>query len=256
MNGLDYFFLAIVLLTTLRGFANGLFMGVIGLGGLVVSYLVAATYHNPVAQWLALEWGWADSIAQLLKPLVKLPGPFNSQEILKLPVGLLEQISSEIPLPPPWNDIINQLGQMGQHQTVGQAVNLLLAQGILKISVFMAIFLIVKAGINFFASILGMLIKFSPFGPLDKLAGLALGFFTGVIVLIILMTILIPLQVPLALLGAEGILGSLEKGISQSYVIQTFGPFVKNLNILPPVIPEFSSQFLFKHIPSGPGTEV
>lgn len=256
INWLDYSFLIILIVTSLKGFSSGLLMGVVRLAELVVSYWLAAIYHNRVAQWLAQEWGWADSMAQLLKPLVKLPGSFNSQEILQLPVGLLEKISSEIPLPSPWTEIIDQLGQIGQHQTVGQAVNLLLAQGILRILAFIAIFIVVKAAISFLGSIFGTILKCSPLGPVDKLAGIALGFATGIIIIFILMTILIAMQVPLALIGVEGVLSSLEKGISQSHLIAVFGPYVKEMNILPPVIPEFSSQFLFKHIPNGPGTEV
>ena len=246
----------ILIIASLKGFSAGLFQSVVRLAGIVLSYLAAATYHNKVAQWLAEEWGWADSLAQWLGPMVTLPGVFHDQEILQLPVGLLQKISSEIPLPSPWTEIINHLGQMGQHQTVGQAVNLLLAQGVLKIVSFVGIFLIVRAVINFFASLIGALLKFSPLGPVDKLAGLALGFTTGVIVIVVLMTILIPMQVPLALIGVEGLLGSLEKGIENSYLISTFGPYIKKMEVLPPVIPEFSSQFLFKHIPNGPGTEV
>lgn len=256
INWLDYFFIIILIVTSLKGYSLGLLLGAVRLAELVVSYWVAAIYHNRVAQWLAQEWGWADSIAQLLKPLVKLPGSFNNQEILQLPVALLKKISSEIPLPSPWTEIIDQLGQMGQHQTVGQAVNLLLAQGILRILAFIAIFIIVKAAVNFIGSIFGIILKFTPLGPVDKLAGIALGFATGIVIIFVLMTILIPLQVPLALMGVEGFMSTLEKGISNSHLIEIFGPYVKEMNILPPVIPEFSSQFLFKHIPNGPGTEV
>lgn len=256
INWLDYFLLFILILTSFKGFSSGVFAGVIRLAGLLLSFGAAVFYHVKVARWLADQWGWADSIAQFLKPLVKLPDPFNSPEILKLPVGLLEKISDQINLPSPWTDIIAQLSLLGPHHTVSHAVNLLLAHGILKILAFLGIFILVKTAINLITSMIAVVLKFSPLGPLDKLAGFALGFLAGVVIILVIITVLVPLQVPLALLGMQGLAAALAKGISGSFFMAQFGPLVENLEILPPLIPEFSSQFLFKYIPNGPGTEI
>ncbi|ABO51812.1 hypothetical protein Dred_3312 [Desulforamulus reducens MI-1] len=228
----------------------------IKLATLLIAFYAAVTYHNSVAFWLADNWGWADGIAQMIKPLVKLPGAFNNPEILKLPVDLLEKISSQVILPSPWTDIIAQLSQMGPNKTVGQALNLILAQGILKILAFVAIYIIVKTIAGVIAWMLEILLRFSPLGLMDKVGGLLLGFTSGMVIIVVSITILIPLQVPLALLGAGGFLGHLAQGIDHSYLIGVVGPIIKNQNLLPPLLTEFSSQFLFKHIPNGPGTEV
>lgn len=255
-NWLDYFLLIICALTTWRGFCSGIFLGVVRLAIMLVSFACAVLYHKALAQWLAQEWGWADSLAQLLKPLVKLPEPFNSPEIITMPVNLLQRISAQIPLPAPWSEIINQLAQTGPQQTVGQAINLLLAQGLLKILAFLGIFFFVKWSLGFLASLVAALMSFSPLGPVDKLAGLALGFATGLVITLALITVLIPLQVPLAMLGADGLLGTLERGISGSTLINEFGPCLANLKIMPPLLPEFSSELLFKYINNGQGTEI
>ncbi|SHF44050.1 Colicin V production protein [Desulforamulus putei DSM 12395] len=230
--------------------------GVLRLAGLLLSFGAAVHYHLKLAQWLADRWGWADSIAQFLKPLIKLPEPFNSPEILKLPVGLLQKISAQLPLPTPWQDIIAHLSLLGPHHTVGQALNLLLAHGLLKILAFLGIFLVVKTAVEWIVSIFAVIFRFSPLGPVDKLAGLVLGFFTGVVIILVMITVLVPLQVPLALLGVQGLSAALAKGISTSFFMAHFGPPLQHLDILPPLIPEFSSQFLFKHIPGGPGTKI
>lgn len=256
INGLDYFFLFILILTSFKGFCSGVFNSIIRLGGLLLAFYAATLYHVKAAGWLADRWGWADSIAQFLKPLVKLPDPFNSPEILKLPVGLLRNISAEIPLPAPWADIIVQLSQLGPHYTVSQAVNLLLAHGILKILVFLGIFLAVKTALGVITSLVAAVLSFSPLGPLDKMAGFVLGFFVGVVMIMVFIAVLVPLQLPLALLGMEGLPAVLEKAINNSFFFAQFGPLIQGLEILPPLIPEFSSQFLFKHTPSGPGTEI
>lgn len=203
-----------------------------------------------------MEWGWADTIARLLKPMVKLPGPFNNPEILSMPVSLLQQISAQIPLPHPWPDIIQSLSQIGPNYTVGQAVNLFLAHGILKILAFMAVFLAAKIAVEIIASLTSALLRFSGIGPLDKLAGLVLGLAIGITSIIIIMTILVPLQVPLTLLGADGLIGTLERGLSGSYLISRYGPLVHGLGLIPSILPEFNSQFLFKYLPSGSGTEI
>lgn len=231
-------------------------MGIVKLVIMLVSFAGAVLYHQRLTEWLAQEWGWADTLAQILKPLVKLPDPFNSPEIISMPVNLLQRISSQIPLPAPWSDIINQLAQTGPQQTVGQAINLMLAQGLLKILAFLGIFFFIKWLLGFLATLVAALVSFSPLGPVDKLAGLALGFATGTVIILALMTVLIPLQVPLALLGADGLLGTLEKGISGSSLIREFGPWVAELKLLPPLLPEFSSQYLFKYTNVGPGTEI
>ena len=255
-NWMDYFFIFLCLLTTWRGFCSGLFMGIIRLVIMLVSFAGAVLYYHKLSEWLAQEWGWADSLAQIVKPLVKLPEPFNSPEIVKMPVNLLQKISAQIPLPAPWSDIINQLGQSGSHQTVGQAVNLMLAQGLLNILAFLLIFFLIKWLLNFIASLVATLIRFSPLGPVDRLVGLAVGFVTGLVIILALITVLIPLQVPLALLGADGLLGTLEKGIAGSSIIKEFAPLVADLKILPPLLPDFSSQYLFKYIYTNPGTEI
>ena len=255
-NWLDYFFIFLCALTTWRGFCSGIFMGIIRLVIMLVSFAGAVLYHHKLAEWLAQEWGWADRLAQIIKPLVKLPEPFNSPEIIKMPVNLLQKISSQIPLPAPWSDIINQLGQTGSHHTVGQAINLMLAQGLLNILAFLSIFFFIKWLLSFIATLVAALVRLSPLGPVDRLAGLAVGFVTGMVIILALMTVLIPLQVPLALLGADGLLGALEKGIAGSSIIKEFGPLVADLKILPPLLPDFSSQYLFKYIHTEQGTEI
>lgn len=231
-------------------------MGFLRLAGLIFSFWLAAKYYQTVANWLADQWGWADTISSLLQPLIKLPGPFNSPEILKLPVGLLQKISSQIPLPSPWPDIIAQLSQIGSNQTVEQAINLVIAQGILKIVAFIGLFAMAKFVIGLVLSLVSVILAFSPFGLGDKVIGILFGLAAGVTIIFLIITVLVPLQIPLALLGSDGLVGLLGKGISNSYLINEFSPLVKELKIIPPLIPEFSSQFLFKSIPTGPGTEI
>lgn len=231
-------------------------MSVFRLAGLIASFGIAIIYHGTLARWLHTEWGLADTIAQLLKPLIKLPGPFNSPEILRMPVNLLEQLSGQIPFPAPWNDIIHNLSLTAPNQTVGQAVNLLLAHGILKIMAFAGLFFAVKFIIDIIGGLVSAIIRFSPLGPMDKVAGLMLGLLTGIVIIVIFMTILIPLQVPLALLGANGILAGLEKAINGSVLLARYGPVIEGFDLLPSVLPEFSSQFLFKYLPNGSGVDI
>jgi len=231
-------------------------LGIVRLVALIGGLWAAGAYHVKLAQWLAFNWGWADTLAQMLKPLVKLPGPFNNQEILRLPVGLLQQISKQIPLPSPWPEILAQLGQAGPNHTLGQAMNLLLAQGILKITAFIGIFLITKWIIGLLGSVAAAVLRFSPLGLLDRLVGLFLGLATGAVLILVIMTVLVPLQLPLALLGVEGKLGTLAKGINNSYFIAYFGPLVQSLGLIPPLLPGFSREFLFKNFHGVFGTQV
>ncbi len=225
--------------------------GLIRIGSLIGGFWAAVQYHARLARWLADEWGWADSLAVMLKPLVKLPEPFNSPDLLRLPVNLLKQISGQIPLPSPWPDIIGNLNRMGPEQSVGQAINLLLAQGILKILAFIGIFLAVRFVVNFLGAITSGALNFSPLGPANKLAGLLLGLVTGMVIIVVLITILLPLQVPLALLGIQGIPATLESGIRTSLFITVFGPPVQEMGIIPPLFPEFSTNFLIKYFNFG-----
>ena len=63
---------------------------------------------------------------------------------------------------------------MGPNKTVGQALNLILAQGILKILAFVAIYIIVKTIAGVIAWMLEILLRFSPLGLMDKLGGSSL----------------------------------------------------------------------------------
>nr|WP_315990302.1 CvpA family protein [Desulforamulus aquiferis] len=248
--------IGILLLAGFRGWASGMIMSVFRLAGLIASFGIAIIYHGSLANWLHSEWGLADTIASLLKPLVKLPGPFNNPEILRMPVNLLQQISAQIPLPPPWPEIIQSLGLMSPNQTVGQAINLLLAHGILKILAFLVLFIGVRFCVDLLGGIISAVIKYSPLGPLDKAAGLLLGLLTGVVIIVIIMTVMLPLQVPLALLGANGVLEGLEGALAGSVLLDRYGPIVEGFGVLPSILPEFSNQMLFKYLPSGSGVEI
>ncbi|MEG6522728.1 CvpA family protein [Desulfotomaculum sp. 1211_IL3151] len=257
MNWLDYVFIIFLIISGLSGLFNGMLKAFIKLASLVVAFYAAITYHQSVALWLADQWGLADALAQMIKPLVKLPGALNSPEILKMPVDILQKISSEIQLPSQWSQIIAQLGQFGPNETVGHALNLMLAQGILKIIAFIGIYIIVKTIIGIIAWLLGIIMPFSPLGPLDKLGGLLLGLTCGAIAIVVIISILIPLQGPVFLFGgSEGLLSTLAQGIEQSIFVQRLGPMIKKLNWYPNLLPDISNQFLFKYIPKGPGTQI
>lgn len=243
-------------MSSLRGLFNGVIKSTIKLAVIVIAFYAAITYHQGIALWLADQWGWADTLAQMIKPLVNLPGVLNSPEILKLPVDILQKLSTEIQLPSYWSKIIDQLGCMGPNKTVGQALNLMLAQAILKILAFVGIYIIVKTIIGIIAWMLIIILPFSPLGPLDKFGGLLLGAICGVIMIIVTISILISLQGPIILFGATGFLGTLSQGIDQSLMAQKLGPILKELAWYPLLLPEFGSEFLFKYIPKGPGTQV
>lgn len=244
-----------MIISGLNGLFNGIVKGFLKLASLVVAFYAAITYHQSVALWLADQWGLADTLAQMLKPLVKLPGALNSPEILKMPVDILEKISLEIKLPSQWSQIIAQLGHMGSDKTVGQALNLLLAQGILKIIAFVGVYLAVKTIIGMIAWLLGGIL-IPTLGPLDKVGGLLLGLTCGVITITVIISILLPLQSPMLLFGPEGLWATLAQGIDQSLFVQKLGPLIKKMNWYPNLLPDISNQFLFKYIPKGPGTQV
>ncbi len=254
INWLDLVFLFIIILFGLRGGSSGLFTGIINIAGLIGSFWAASHYYTQVARWLADEWGWADSLASLIKPLVKLPEPFNNPEVLSLPVKLLNQISRQIPLPSPWPDIIGYLNQLGPNRSVGEAMNLLLAQGLLKMMVFIGIFLVARAALKFIGAIFIGILSFTPLGPVNRLGGLGLGLAAGIILVGILITILVPLQIPLALMGAQGVLSTLNEGIRTSIIINTFSPLVKEWKVIPNLFPELNANFLKQYFHFG--TEV
>ncbi|GAB6159117.1 hypothetical protein JCM39194_23170 [Desulfotomaculum varum] len=255
INWLDNTFLFLLIISSWQGFSCGLLAGVLRLAGWLLSFYAAVQYHRPLAQWLADRWGWADYLAQLLPSFIKLPAPFNSQEILSLPVGVLQKISSQFVLPAPWPEIINQLGRWGQHHTVGQAFNLLLAHALLNICCLVAVILAVRTAVGWLISVVSFFAKFSPLGPVDKLAGLLLGCCTGIVVITLIISVLVPLQVPLSLLGAQGLTAELARGISESLIIAKWQPLVQNLHILPSLGPQLDKS-LFKYLPAGPGTQI
>ncbi|CCO08336.1 CvpA family protein [Desulforamulus hydrothermalis] len=255
INWLDNIFIFLLIITSWQGFFYGLLAGLLRLAGWLVAFYAAVRYHRPLAQWLADQWGWADYLARLLGSFIKLPAPFNSQEILSLPVGMLQKLSSQFVLPAPWPEIIDLLGRWGQHCTVGQAFNLLLAHALLNICSLVAVILAVRIIAGWLMSVVSFIVKFSPLGPVDKLAGLLLGFCTGIVIITLIISVLVPLQVPLALLGTQGLTAELARGISESLIIAKWQPLVQNLHILPSLGPRFDKS-LFKYLPAGPGTQI
>ncbi len=176
MNWLDWVLILIVIFSAIKGLRTGFFAGVARFIGLILGITVAFTGYRKLAAYADRQWGWGDSITELLV------NHFSS--------SLLNDVTNKIN--------INKLQQNIPHyqdQLLSEGLNNIAHQLAITVLDFLSfivililVTLVVKMAMSFFSSA----VAHTFLSPLDYFGGLLLGLVRGVLIVLIITLLLEP----------------------------------------------------------------
>lgn len=164
MNYLDFLFFFFLLLGSIIGFQRGLLRLLGGFLGYVISFLGAATFMEPLAEFIEKNFAWGSALDRWLQS--KFPGLyvfFNSGPLGKAPATRL--VIPAAPFSPP-----PSLGKI-----------------IIEVICFLVLFGLILGGIRYLTHGFSRLVRRTPLGFFDRCGGLLLAFLgTGVLLGVLL----------------------------------------------------------------------
>lgn len=215
MNWVDVTILVIIGLFAWRGLTTGLLKGIARLAGLFLGILFAIKYDSQLADLAGSKWHLAEKL----------------NKYLSFPSDL-------------WNDSMSWWSSRGLPFSGGEQVQNILSTRLLEMFAFILIFLVVYWLTYFVGSLLSRVARMAFLGPVDRLGGLALGFVNGLVIVLIMVALLLPLQVPVSLLNGGQTDNWYTRSIQRSVIIpkcqQLLTPFEgKFTNLIPNDISSF-----------------
>lgn len=219
MNWLDWLIIAVIALSALQGLRHGLVASVAKLAGILVGLGVAYTYYRPFAEYLSTQWNMGEKIMPLVEGLLKyLPSintvpPALSPEKLTS-TGMLTANQNQLN---PFSDYLTQI----------------FATGVLEALSFLVLLLATVWVVNLAGRILTSIANIALMGPLNHLGGLVFGVAKGLLVVMIVLTLISPFQLPYSTPGVRSGVPSatLPRGAFQdSRLLPYFEPLFKAIN--------------------------
>lgn len=200
MNWIDIVILVIVCCSAFRGFITGLIKSITGLLGVVVGILAAYKYHQALTDYFIAGWQLDKKIMPLYKHILGFILPSDAYNITLITIQQAENYSQ---LLSPLVLKIVQQNSINNSGTIGDMLSLGLAQGTLNIISFVLLLIAVDLAIKFLGNILHGIVDWGIFAPFNRVGGALFGVVRGVLLVFIIMAVLMPLQLPFALVGGE-----------------------------------------------------
>lgn len=222
MNWLDWIILLVIGFSALQGMYSGLLAGLTRLLGIVAGFVVAASYYRTLAGFLSDRLNLDTIIAPLIKEGIKklLPAGYIS------PGGDITSLSVApvIPGVPSPSDLISQT----------------VAAGFLDVISFLALFLAVTSLASAIGHMLTGLANLSLLGPVNSIGGLVFGLVRGFVLVVIILALLAPFQLPAFSPGEQFLAGKALRESRLAPYFQPLVPVIKSyLPDAPPVFKEF-----------------
>ncbi|MTI80677.1 MAG: CvpA family protein [Firmicutes bacterium] len=216
MNWIDIIILVIIAYSAFRGLVTGFIKSVTGLLSLLISLLVAYKYHNVLTDYLVASWHLDERIVPLINPILSFLLPTNAYDTTSVTVEQAEQHSGIIS---PLILKILQGHSFGGEKTIGEIFSLTLAQGLLNIISFLILLLITNILINLVGDIINKIFDWGVLAPINRVGGAVFGIVRGMLIVFILLAVIMPLQIPVALLGGDT---TITKALENSHVAAYF----------------------------------
>ncbi len=181
MNWLDWVLILIIIFSAIKGLRIGLFAGFARVIGLILGITVAFKGYRILAAYLDRQWGWGDSITELLV------NHFSS---------LLNDVTNNVYINKLQENIPhykNQLISEGINDIAHQ-VSITVLEFLSFILIFILVALVVKIAMSFFSSA----VAYTFLSPLDYFGGLILGLVRGVIIVLVIALLLEPVLATVA----------------------------------------------------------
>jgi len=172
VNWIDVTILVIIGWFAWRGLTTGLLKGIARLAGIFLGIVFAMKYDSQLADLAGSKWHLAEKLSKYLS------------------------FSSAL-----WNDSMSWWSSRGIPLPGGEQVQNILSTRLLEMFAFILIFLVVYRLTCFAGSLLSQVARMAFLGPVDRLGGLALGFVNGLVIVLIMVALLLPLQIPVSMLN-------------------------------------------------------
>ncbi|HEX3031462.1 MAG TPA: CvpA family protein [Bacillota bacterium] len=223
MNAIDILIGIFVIAGAWSGFRKGLIMSISKLVGYIIGLVVALAMYKPFASYLGKGIGFDSIFNHLGTVILKLPqnvslAPMKSLSLEKVQ-SLIHSMNVPISGQNILNDILKQLTEISGRPsvtTVGDALNILLGELLLKIVAFSILVIAVEVVISIVVKGISKIISYSPAGLIDRGGGLVFGLGKNLILVAITLIVINPF-LSLGALSKGGI-GKLCLGIHQSQI--------------------------------------
>ena len=192
MNWLDIIIIAVLIYSAVKGFYTGLIKSLTRLVSIAVGLFVAYKFYHPLLDYINSMWHWTDRIAVWVSSWIKTKYmPFYNGDI----------------------PVISELSKT-------------LAVNFLELLAFVFLFFAVSRIIRLLGSFLSGLTSLILLKPLDRLGGTIFGLLKGVFIILVLLTIMTPLQVYLdVFLGGSKLANYFDQAWNNSSIL----PYYKEL---------------------------
>jgi len=218
LNWLDWVFILIVVFSALKGLSTGFFAGVAKIISLILGITVAFIGYRPLAVYLEREWGWGDSIAELL--------------LKHFSTSSLQDIANKIFINKLQQDFLHRQNQQlseGLHSIVNH-----LTTTILEFLAFMLLLIMVVLVVGMIMGLFSGAITHTFLSPIDYFGGLLLGLVRGVIIVVVITLLLEPVIVTgLSDSQVEG--GFITQAANRSLIVPHTLQLLKILNFHVPI---------------------
>ncbi|MBM7855804.1 hypothetical protein JOC37_002224 [Desulfohalotomaculum tongense] len=177
---------------------------------------MAYKYHSMLTDYLIVRWHVNEKIAPMFKPLLSFFLPPDAYSTTLMTVSQVEQLAGAVS---PLLLKILHSAALNDSTTIGEAVSLVLAQGVLSVISFITLLLLTDLLIKFTGSVLHNLVDWGIFAPFNRLGGALFGILRGLLIVWIILAVIMPLQIPVAILGGET---SLTQALENSQLAKMF----------------------------------
>ena len=192
----------ILFLGTYKGFRSGLIKSLGGILGWIGSIVVALSFYQPLADYLDKQFGTVSTFGEFIVRFIPLPSfSFEADNInmaivnagvqeMALPDFLKRGLSENID-----RMLVNgPLFDVSLSELIAYGLAVMILNGISFLMLFLAAGIIIKIGVDLLSRIFAV----SPLGPINKLAGAALGFAMNLAII----TVIVGLISPVIILSA------------------------------------------------------
>ncbi len=189
MNILDWIVVASLTVGAVRGLRRGLVRSVLGLAGLILGLVVASRFYRPLTEYLELHYGAVTRMASGIAAHLPLPSTVAATPASE--GGALVEAVQGMGLPEFVTGYLvagaEQLANLPDAATVGEALATLLASSVVGVLSFVALFVATQVLTALLAWVISGVISVTPLVVVDRLAGMALGaVYVGVVVTLVI----------------------------------------------------------------------
>lgn len=204
MNIVDYVILAIIAISTIIGLYNGLVISLLNIGSFFLSWIGAFVFYPLMSRFFVNHTSLMDKLIFYTNGASKIPSiEERTLEVASLTGDQVANIVESAQLPPPFDELIssNLLNDSFDHlsnvKSIGQYFDVTIANIIVNILSFLAVFFIIRLAFFIIVSIANNVTTLPVLKQFDRLLGAGFGAIRGILILFVVFA-LVPIFMTLA----------------------------------------------------------